>query len=135
MCLEKRTSAASRQVRRLFTARLNPCPSFDSLFPSLFGSVKASCAVQIGQRKNLIGTGLKFRRPFGTGPRDCSMSRSGLSQGEFPPDEKSHRRGNSEDQQEDRELVGYGVARLGYSKPEIQGGSDEPCREKIECGS
>src|SRR6266481_9921863 len=33
------------------TARLNPCPSFDSLFPSLSG------AVQIGQPKNLIWTG------------------------------------------------------------------------------
>ena len=34
------------------TARLNPCPSFDSLFPSLSG------AVQIGQPKNLIRTGV-----------------------------------------------------------------------------
>src|SRR5713226_5122157 len=35
------------------TARLNPCPSFNSLFPSLSG------AVQIGQPKNLIWTGVK----------------------------------------------------------------------------
>src|SRR5450631_2952530 len=40
----------------LFTARLKPCPSFDSLFPSLLGSVKASCAVQIGRLKNLNWT-------------------------------------------------------------------------------
>src|SRR5450631_1306608 len=66
MCLEKRTSAASRQAHRLFTARLNPCPSFDSLFPSLLGSVKASGAVQIDQLKNLIWTGLKLSRPSGT---------------------------------------------------------------------
>jgi hypothetical protein len=32
------------------TARLNPCPSFDSLFPSLSG------AVQVGQPKNVIWT-------------------------------------------------------------------------------
>jgi hypothetical protein len=32
---------------------------------SLFGSVKASGAVQIGQLKNLIWTGLKFSRPCG----------------------------------------------------------------------
>jgi hypothetical protein len=31
-----------------FTARLKPCPSFDSLFPRLLGSAKGSCAVQIG---------------------------------------------------------------------------------------
>src|SRR6267154_2197626 len=42
------------------TARLNPCPSFDSLFPSLSG------AVQIGQPKNLIWTGVKFSRPRST---------------------------------------------------------------------
>src|SRR5258708_34721796 len=42
------------------TARLNPCPSLDSLFPSLSG------AVQIGQPKNLIWTGVKFSRPCGT---------------------------------------------------------------------
>ena len=35
------------------TARLNPCPSLDSLFPSLSG------AVQIGQPKNLIWTGVE----------------------------------------------------------------------------
>jgi hypothetical protein len=42
------------------TARLNPCPSFDSLFPSLSG------AVQIGQPKNLIWTEVKFSRPRST---------------------------------------------------------------------
>src|SRR6267154_6351969 len=42
-----------------FTARLNPCPSFDSLFPSLSG------AVQVDQPKNLIWTGVKFSRPTG----------------------------------------------------------------------
>src|SRR5713226_5416319 len=42
------------------TARLNPCPSFDSLFPSLSG------AVGIGQPKNLIWTGVKFSRPSRT---------------------------------------------------------------------
>src|SRR5450631_3093324 len=64
MCLEKRTSAASRQAHRLCAARLNPCPSFDSLFPSLLGSVKASGAVQIDQLKNLIWTGgTKFVNP------------------------------------------------------------------------
>jgi hypothetical protein len=48
---DKRTSAAVK--RGPFTARLKPCPSFDSLFPSLLGSVKASGAVPIGQLKNL----------------------------------------------------------------------------------
>jgi hypothetical protein len=42
-----------------FTARVNPCPSFDGLFPSLSG------AVQIDQPKNLIWTGVKFSRPTG----------------------------------------------------------------------
>jgi hypothetical protein len=36
---KKRTSAAEAVKRRLFTARLKPCPSFDGLFP------KTSCAV------------------------------------------------------------------------------------------
>jgi hypothetical protein len=39
------------------TARLNPCPSFDSLFPSLSG------AVQIGQPKNLIWTDVIVQSP------------------------------------------------------------------------
>jgi hypothetical protein len=47
-------------------ARLNPCPSLDSLFQKLLGSMKASCTVQIGQLKNLIWTSLKFSRPCGT---------------------------------------------------------------------
>src|SRR5271156_6653449 len=46
---EKRTSAAEAVQARLFTARLNPCPSLDGLFPGLLGSPKASCAGQIGQ--------------------------------------------------------------------------------------
>src|SRR5882757_1012981 len=51
------------------TARLNPCPSFDSLFPSLSG------AVQIGQPKNLIWTGVverihrRFHDRFGESDR------------------------------------------------------------------
>src|SRR5450631_4273183 len=81
MCLEKRTSAASRQAHRLFTARLNPCPSFDSLFPSLLGSVKASGAVQIDQLKNLIWTGLKLSRPSGTRFRDRRFHADSLASG------------------------------------------------------
>jgi hypothetical protein len=59
----------------------------------------------------------KFSRPFGTGPEGRCTTGPGLSQGESPPKEKSYRRGNSEDEQEDRELVGYGVACFGYSIP------------------
>jgi hypothetical protein len=55
------------------TARLNPCPSFDSLFPNLSG------AVQIGQPKNLLKIPIGnpnpradidnvFNRPCGTLP-------------------------------------------------------------------
>src|SRR5580700_3981726 len=51
-------SLLSRLVIKAFTARLKPCPS-STVFPSLLGSVKASCAVQIGQLKNLIRTGMK----------------------------------------------------------------------------
>jgi hypothetical protein len=49
VALEKRTSAAEAVKRRLFTARLKPCPSLDGLFPELLGSPKGSCAGQIGQ--------------------------------------------------------------------------------------
>jgi hypothetical protein len=56
---------------RTITARLNPCPSFDSLFPSLSG------AVQIGQPKSLLKIPIDnpnpradidnvFSRPYGT---------------------------------------------------------------------
>ena len=38
------------------TARLKQSPSFDSLFPRFLGSAKTSCAVQIGQLKNLTWT-------------------------------------------------------------------------------
>jgi hypothetical protein len=53
----------------LFTARLKPCPSFDSLFPSLLGSVKASCAVQIGPALSIAlvpHAGAYFRVDFGS---------------------------------------------------------------------
>jgi hypothetical protein len=60
-------SATCKAVkRRPFTARLlNPCPS-SKVFPRLLRSVTASCAVQIGQLRNLIWTSLKFSRPGGT---------------------------------------------------------------------
>src|ERR1700760_2953368 len=51
-------SGESRQARRLFTARLNPCLSLDSLFLNLLRSVKASGAAKIGHLKNLIWTSL-----------------------------------------------------------------------------
>ena len=54
----QRLKSSSAQT---ITLRLNPCPSFDSLCPSLSG------AVQIGQPKNLFWTGVIFSRPFGTG--------------------------------------------------------------------
>jgi hypothetical protein len=63
-CSFRKAYLSGRQARRPFTARLNPCPSFDSLFPSLLGSVKASGAVQFGQLKNLIWTGLKGTLPI-----------------------------------------------------------------------
>jgi hypothetical protein len=44
-------------------ARLKPCPSFDGPFPSLLGSVEASGAVQSGQLKNLVWTGLAELSP------------------------------------------------------------------------
>jgi hypothetical protein len=41
-----------KAVRRwLFTARLNPCPSFGSLFPSLSGSVKISAMHKMAKLK------------------------------------------------------------------------------------
>jgi hypothetical protein len=51
-CPEERTSAAKAVKRVGIMARLKPCPSFDGVFPSVLGSVKASGAVQIGQLKN-----------------------------------------------------------------------------------
>jgi hypothetical protein len=39
----------STTARRLSTVRLNPCPSLDSIFPTLLGSVKDSGAAKIGK--------------------------------------------------------------------------------------
>jgi hypothetical protein len=38
----------------------------DGLFPELLGSPKAPALVKLASLKNLIWTGLKFRRPCGT---------------------------------------------------------------------
>src|ERR1700730_17010580 len=65
MCLEKRTSAAKAVKRTgcVRTARLNPCPSFDSLPQPLKVSEGFICYLANG---NLIWTSLKVSRPYGT---------------------------------------------------------------------
>ncbi len=66
LALEKRTSAAEAVKRRLFTARLKPCPSLDGVFPELLGSPKGPALSKLASLKNLIWTGLRFSRPYGT---------------------------------------------------------------------
>src|SRR5271156_1430964 len=53
VALEKRTSAAEAVKRRLFTARLKPCPSLDGLFPGLLGAPKAPALAKLPSLKNL----------------------------------------------------------------------------------
>src|SRR6267154_4291205 len=67
------------------TARLNPCPSFDSLFPSRSG------AVQIGQPKNLMWTGcnVETEAPSPQSRRapsyfPCPWLRASHSEGDIP---------------------------------------------------
>ena len=63
VALEKRTSAAEAVKRRLFMARLKPCPSLDGLFPELLGSPKAPALAKLASLKNLIWTGLAELSP------------------------------------------------------------------------
>lgn len=46
--------------------------------------------------------------------------------GKSPPGKKSGCGGNGEDQQKNRGFVFYRVARLGHSKPQIDGGGGKP---------
>ena len=62
----KRTSAAEGVRGRLFMARLKPCPSFGSLFLTHLRVSEDFCDAQNGN-SNLIWTGLKLSRLFGTG--------------------------------------------------------------------
>ena len=68
------TAAAKPGVAVSSTARLNRCPSLDSLFPNFLGSVKASGAAKIVHLNNLIWTSLAELSP-GLRPISANLSR------------------------------------------------------------
>ena len=56
--MEKRTAAAKAVKYRLFTARLNPCPSLVALFPWLLRSTRNAGTGRLFKLKKLTWTGL-----------------------------------------------------------------------------
>jgi hypothetical protein len=58
---KKRTSGAKALISTALYATAEAVPFVGRLLQKLFGSAKTSCAVQIGQLKNLFWTGLALR--------------------------------------------------------------------------